>query len=74
MEVSTTQPGMQIYTNNVMRATTGKGGRQYGMPSAICFETQHYPDSPNHPGFPSTVVTPSSPLHEITVYKFGIGA
>ena len=74
MEVSTTQPDMQIYTNNVMRATTGKGGRQYGMHSAICFETQHYPDSPNHPRFPSTVVTPSAPLHEITVYAFRLGA
>ena len=74
MEVSTTQPGVQVYTNNVARPTTGKGGRQYGNHSAICFETQHYPDSPNHPEFPSTVVTPSSPLHEVTVYRFSIDA
>jgi aldose 1-epimerase len=73
MEVSTTQPGVQLYTNNVMRPTTGKGGRQYGNHSAICFETQHYPDSPNHPEFPSTQVTPSVPLHEVTVYRFSIG-
>ena len=70
MDVSTTQPGVQVYTNNVMRATTGKGGRQYGNHSAICFETQHYPDSPNRPEFPSTLVTPASPLHEVTVYRF----
>ncbi len=70
MEVSTTQPGVQLYTNNVMRETIGKGGRQYGNHSAICFETQHYPDSPNRPEFPSTVVTPSAPLHEVTVYRF----
>ena len=72
MDVSTTQPGLQVYTNNVMRATTGKGGRQYGNHSAICFETQHYPDSPNRPEFPSTLVTPSAPLHEVTVYRFSI--
>ena len=73
MDVSTTQPGMQIYTNNVMRTTTGKGGRLDGPLSAICIETQHYPDSPNHPEFPSTVVTPASPLHEVTVYRFSTG-
>jgi aldose 1-epimerase len=73
MDVSTTQPGIQIYTNNVMRTTTGKGGRLYGNHSAICFETQHYPDSPNRPEFPSTVVTPASPLHEVTVYRFSLG-
>ena len=72
MDVSTTQPGVQVYTNNVMRPTIGKGGRQYGNHSAICFETQHYPDSPNRPEFPSTLVTPSAPLHEITVYRFSI--
>jgi aldose 1-epimerase len=74
MDVSTTQPGVQVYTNNVLRSTTGKGGRQYGNHSAICFETQHYPDSPNHPEFPSTLVTPASPLHEVTVYRFSIGS
>jgi aldose 1-epimerase len=72
MEVSTTQPGIQLYTNNVTRATSGKGGKQYGNHAAICFETQHYPDSPNRPEFPSTVVTPSAPLHEVTIYKFSI--
>ena len=70
MEVLTTQPGVQLYTNNVMRETIGKGGRPYGNHSAICFETQHYPDSPNRPEFPSTVVTPAAPLHEVTIYRF----
>ena len=72
MEVSTTQPGMQIYTDNVARSTTGKGGKPYGNHFAVSFETQHYPDSPNRPEFPSTVVTPSAPLHEVTVFRFSI--
>jgi aldose 1-epimerase len=70
MDVLTTQPGMQLYSNNVVRPTVGKGGRSYGSHSSMSFETQHYPDSPNRPEFPSTVVTPSTPLHEVTVYRF----
>jgi len=70
MEVATTQPGMQLYSDNVARATAGKGGKPYGNWYAMSFETQHYPDSPNRPEFPSTVVTPSAPLHEVTVYRF----
>lgn len=72
MEVLTTQPGVQLYSNNVMRTTRGKGGKLYGNHSSMSFETQHYPDSPNRPEFPSTVVTPSRPLHEVTVYRFSI--
>ena len=72
MDVLTTQPGVQLYSNNVTRTTLGKGGKQYGSHSAMSFETQHYPDSPNRPEFPSTVVTPSRPLHEVTVYRFSI--
>ncbi len=70
MEISTTQPGIQLYSDNVTRPTTGKRGKVYGNRYAMCFETQHYPDSPNRPEFPSTIVTPSQPLHEITVYTF----
>jgi len=70
MDVLTTQPGMQLYSNNVVRSTTGKSGKSYGSHSSMSFETQHYPDSPNRPEFPSTVVTPSTPLHEVTVYRF----
>jgi aldose 1-epimerase len=73
MEVFTTQPGMQLYSDNVTRTTTGKGGKTYGNRYAMCFETQHYADSPNRPEFPSTVVAPSTPLHEVTVYKFSTG-
>ena len=73
MEVFTTQPGMQLYSNNVTRTTPGKGGKPYGNHSSLSFETQHYPDSPNRPEFPSTVVTPARPLHEVTVYKFSTG-
>jgi aldose 1-epimerase len=72
MEVLTTQPGMQLYSNNVTRTTLGKGGKTYGNHASMSFETQHYPDSPNRPEFPSTIVTPSRPLHEVTVYKFSI--
>lgn len=74
MDVSTTQPGMQLYSTNVTRTTAGKGGKTYGTHAAMCFETQHYPDSPNRPEFPSTVITPSAPLHEVTVYEFSVGA
>jgi aldose 1-epimerase len=70
MDVFTTQPGMQLYSDNVTRTTPGKGGKPYGNRYSMSFETQHYPDSPNRPEFPSTVVTPSTPLHEVTVYKF----
>lgn len=70
MEVLTTQPGVQIYSDNITGTVLGKGGKHYGNRQAMCFETQHYPDSPNHANFPSTEITPSKPLHEITVYKF----
>jgi len=70
MEVLTTQPGIQVYTTNVGRPTIGKGGKPYGNHAAICLETQHYPDSPNRPEFPSTVITPTTPLHEVTVFAF----
>lgn len=72
MDVSTTQPGMQIYTDNIARPVTGKGGKSYGNHFAVSLETQHYPDSPNRPEFPSTVVTSSTPLHEVTVFRFSI--
>jgi aldose 1-epimerase len=70
LQVSTTQPGVQVYSDNISGTTAGKGGKQYGNRYALCFETQHYPDSPNHPDFPTTEVTPSKPFHEVTVFKF----
>jgi aldose 1-epimerase len=70
LEVSTTQPGVQFYSDNISGTVPGKGGKQYGNRFALCFETQHYPDSPNHPNFPSTEITPSKPFHEQTVFRF----
>jgi aldose 1-epimerase len=64
---------VQVYSDNTSGTTAGKGGKQYGGRFALCFETQHYPDSPNHPDFPSTEVTPTKPLHEVTVFRFSAG-
>jgi len=71
LEVKTTQPGIQFYTGNFLDGTIhGKGGKVYGHRSAFCLETQHFPDSPNHPGFPSTELKPGQTFHQITVFKF----
>jgi aldose 1-epimerase len=70
MEVWTTEPGMQLYTGNYLDGTPGKGGRAYPRRSAFCLETQHYPDSPNHPAFPSTVLRKGGRYRTTTVYKF----
>ena len=74
MEVYTTQPGLQFYTGNHLDGTVkGKGGVVYGFRSAFCMETQHFPDSPNHPNFPSTELRPGERYHEITIFKFLVG-
>jgi aldose 1-epimerase len=71
MEVLTTQPGIQFYSGNFLDGSLiGKGGVAYQKYAALCLETQHYPDSPNHPNFPSTVLRPGETYNEITVYKF----
>jgi len=71
MDVLTTQPGVQFYTGNNLDGTLhGKGGRVYAKRSALCLETQHYPDSPNKSSFPSTVLKPGENYHSTTVYKF----
>jgi aldose 1-epimerase len=71
LEVLTTQPGLQFYTGNFLDGTIhGKGGKVYGHRSAFCLETQHFPDSPNHPRFPSTELKPGETYHEVTVFKF----
>ena len=71
MEVYTTQPGMQFYTGNFLDGTiTGKGGKVYGKRYGFCMETQHYPDSPNRPDFPSTVLRPGQEYRHTTIYKF----
>ena len=72
LEVHTTQPGMQFYSGNMMPETiTGRGGQVYPWRGALCLETQHFPDSPNQPNFPSTVLEPGERFHEVTVFKFG---
>jgi aldose 1-epimerase len=71
MEVSTTEPGIQFYTGNFLDGTIkGKGGKVYNQRYAFCLETQHYPDSPNKPAFPSTTLKPGQKYHTVTVYKF----
>ena len=71
MEVLTTQPGIQFYTGNFLDGTiVGKGGTRYQRRSGFCLETQHFPDSPNHPDFPSAVLRPGEEFHSTTVYRF----
>jgi aldose 1-epimerase len=71
LTVLTTEPGMQFYTANNLDGTGGgKGGKKYGPYSAFCTETQHFPDSPNHPAFPSTVLRPGKQFHSTTVFRF----
>lgn len=74
LTVSTTQPGVQFYTGNFLvdGAITGTGGRKYMKRGALCLETQHYPDSPNHPAFPTTLLKPGETMHSATVFSFGV--
>ena len=73
-EVFTTQPGMQFYSGNFLDGSiVGKGGRHYGKNSACCFETQHFPDSPNHRNFPSTILRPGEQYEQTTIFKFSVG-
>jgi aldose 1-epimerase len=71
LEVATTEPGVQFYTGNFLDGTlTGKGGRVYGRRSGFCLETQHFPDSPNHPNFPSTILRPGEVYTSKTIFRF----
>ena len=71
MEMYTDQPGMQFYAGNFLNGEyIGKGGIAYPRRSALCFETQHYPDSPNQPQFPSTVLRPGEKYLTTTMYCF----
>jgi len=73
IKVSTTEPGMQFYSGNFMDGSiTGKSGRPYLYRSACIFETQHFPDSPNHENFPSTVLRPGEKYTQLTLYEFGV--
>jgi aldose 1-epimerase len=71
LEVLTTEPGVQFYTGNFLDGTIhGKGGKIYQHRGAFCLETQHFPDSPNKPNFPSTELKPGHIYHTVTVYRF----
>jgi aldose 1-epimerase len=73
MEVHTTQPGTQLYTGNWLDGSDkGKGGKSYGMRSALCLETQNYPDSPNKPAFPSTLLRPGEVYKHTCLHKFSV--
>lgn len=70
MEVYTTEPGVQLYTDNWADGYKGQHGATFPRRSAVCFEAQHFPDSPNHPYFPSVVLKPNQEYKQKTVYKF----
>lgn len=73
MSVYTTEPGIQIYSGNFLDGSvTGKKGIVYNKNAAICLETQHYPDSPNHPEWPSTILNPGETYHSNTIYHFSV--
>src|SRR2546423_10737438 len=73
MEISTTEPGLQFYSGNFLDGSiTGKGGAVYHFRYGLALETQHYPDSPNHPNFPSTILRPGQQYRSRTVFKFGV--
>ncbi len=73
LTVTTTQPGVQFYTGNFLDGSkTGKSGTAYQKNFAFCLETQHFPDSPNHPAFPTTELKPGQTLHSMTTFTFSV--
>ncbi|MGA3013908.1 MAG: aldose epimerase family protein [Bacteroidales bacterium] len=73
VSVFTTQPGVQFYTGNFLDGTiTGKEGKVYKQHFGLCLETQHFPDSPNQPSFPNTILRPGEKFQEVTLYKFEV--
>jgi len=73
LDVSTTEPGMQFYSGNFLDGSAvGKAARVYNHRFGLCLETQHFPDSPNHPNFPSTVLRPGQPFRSKTIFTFGV--
>lgn len=70
MEVWTTQPGIQFYSGNFLDGSKGNAGLK--QHEAFCLETQHFPDSPNQPNFPSTILKPGEKFHEVTVHRFSV--
>jgi aldose 1-epimerase len=73
LDVSTQQPAIQFYGGNFMKGTNPiKGGKKDDYRTAFCLETQHYPDSPNEPSFPTTLLTPGKTYQSTTVYRFSV--
>jgi aldose 1-epimerase len=79
LDVYTAEPGLQLYSGNAIGSgsstagrVTGKAGRTYGPRAGLCLETQHYPDSPNRPEFPSTILRPGEEYRSRTVFAFGV--
>jgi len=73
LTVLTTQPGVQFYSGNFLNGSVkGFSGKPYDKHDGFCLETQHFPDSPNHPGFPSTLLRPGKIMHSTTVFVFGV--
>jgi aldose 1-epimerase len=73
MTVYTTEPGIQLYTANSFNGKLkGKSGQAYGPYAGLCLETQHYPDSPNRPRFPTTRLNPGEIYRQTTVYRFSV--
>ena len=70
LKVSTTEPGIQFYSGNFLSGSKGKVGKPYPRRSALCLETQHYPDSPNHSTFPSAELKPDETYDSVTVFSF----
>jgi aldose 1-epimerase len=72
LEIVTTEPGVQFYSGNHLSGQAGKAGHTYAARSGFCLETQHYPDSPNHAHFPSTILRPGATYRSKTVFIFGV--
>jgi aldose 1-epimerase len=71
--ISTTQPGIQFYSGNFLDGSIrGKGGKIYKQHYGLCLETQHFPDSPNQPAFPNTILKPGVPYAEQTIFRFSV--
>ncbi len=72
LQISTTEPGIQFYSGNFLKGQVGKGGKSYAHRSALCLETQHFPDSINQPSFPNTVLKPGDKFQSQTVLSFSV--
>jgi aldose 1-epimerase len=73
LDIRTTEPGIQFYSGNFLDGTIrGKNGQVYGHRTGLCLETQHFPDSPNHPNFPTTILRPGARYESRTVVAFSV--